>query len=585
MKKQPLLLTLIAGLLFSTAILNAQEKLSAGIQVITGGNMENADDWTAIWRTDTPDPGDTIIFNYTDDVPAQGAGGCLRVTGQGQCGATVFQEVTLKPRHIYSFDCAFKNISAEQIASTWVEFILSKTAPTTADYYPLAGDFRFQLNTWAGADTLNFDGLISERFGADGDYDMDAFALLPTENETTWYIVIKFGCWNTAGQPPAFDFLFDNMNLQEIGVDNSFPIENVIAGEVTDAADFTGNLDMVWDADSVYMTFDIMDDSIYLGATNVYEDDNIEVYFDMDNSKNPLWPRNAGWPNTSYDTNDYQLRLVPESDFSVNNSLEGVRQVYTVTEDGYQFNLHIAWDSLMAGFDAAAGSIIGFDVLASDNDADNGRNQITWNSTTIMPWNDASYFGTVELLDGGSFMVIEDTEKPTAPVIAAELNDAGRAVVTWNASTDNIAVLTYGVYMNNELVATKYATAVDAVETYNSAILTEGSYNIKVIAKDNSGNTATSNTVAVTVEGEDALSNITSESFSIYPNPAKDMVTITTLSNSMVELEVYSITGGLISSHVFTNRYELDMSEVNPGMYVLQLRSEGKVSMQKLVVE
>ena len=64
MKKQPLLLTLIAGLLFSTAILNAQDKLSAGTQVITGGNMENEGDWTAIWRTDTPDPGDTIIFIF-----------------------------------------------------------------------------------------------------------------------------------------------------------------------------------------------------------------------------------------------------------------------------------------------------------------------------------------------------------------------------------------------------------------------------------------------------------------------------------------------------------------------------------------
>lgn len=157
-------------------------------------------------------------------------------------------------------------------------------------------------------------------------------------------------------------------------------------------------------------------------------------------------------------------------------------------------------------------------------------------------------------------------------------------MVTWNASTDNIAVLKYVVYIDNEFIATKYATAIDAVETYNSAILTEGSYNFKVIAWDNSGNTATSNVVEVTVEPE-ALNYNTAESFSVYPNPAKGMVTITTLSNSMVELEVYSITGGLVSSHVFANRYELDMSKVNPGMYVLQLRSEGKVSMQKLVVE
>ena len=79
---------------------------------------------------------------------------------------------------------------------------------------------------------------------------------------------------------------------------------------------------MSWDSDSIYMVYDVVDDSI-VNAGASYQVDNIEIYFDMDNSKNIHYPRNGGWLqpiDAAYDTNDYQLRLVPDVAFAVNNN-------------------------------------------------------------------------------------------------------------------------------------------------------------------------------------------------------------------------------------------------------------------------
>ena len=77
-------------------------------------------------------------------------------------------------------------------------------------------------------------------------------------------------------------------------------------------------------------------------------------------------------------------------------------------------------NGLLSGFEPAAGTVIGFDVLLSDNDAvasDANRNQITWNSPTDKPFNDPSLFGVLKFVGSGSgyFEVIPDKEKPTAP--------------------------------------------------------------------------------------------------------------------------------------------------------------------------
>jgi hypothetical protein len=86
-------------------------------EVIVGGSMDDEEARTSNWCTDAADAG-YITFDYKDDIPADGEGGCLEVYGYGTSGIFVFQEVTITPGSNYTFDGVIKNISAEPLTST-----------------------------------------------------------------------------------------------------------------------------------------------------------------------------------------------------------------------------------------------------------------------------------------------------------------------------------------------------------------------------------------------------------------------------------------------------------------------------------
>ncbi len=70
----------------------------------------------------------------------------------------------------------------------------------------------------------------------------------------------------------------------------------------------------------------------------------------------------------------------------------------------------------------------------------------------------------------------------------------------------------------------------------------------------------------------------------IYPNPAvgnKLKVDFVAQNTSVVEAKVYDLTGRTVLSHTFGNAYKgqegygLDISAINKGMYILELRQDG----------
>lgn len=206
---------------------NAQEK-------ITGGNMEDASKWTVTWRSDGADVG-TVSFNYVDDGPEVGAGGCLSISSFGQTGVHVFQKVTLTPGKQYTLTGAFKNSSAQDIIESWAELILAKREPGTTDFTAQNGEYIFGMDSWNYADfnVTGFDATFQEDFpfrwelGTTDTILTSSTIVLPdTTTITEWYVVIKAGRWNpTAGVADAsFNFLFDEISLVEsgsVGVDEN----------------------------------------------------------------------------------------------------------------------------------------------------------------------------------------------------------------------------------------------------------------------------------------------------------------------------------------------------------------------------
>lgn len=88
-----------------------------------------------------------------------------------------------------------------------------------------------------------------------------------------------------------------------------------------------------------------------------------------------------------------------------------------------------------------------------------------------------------------------DTQAPTAPVLSSPSKTTNSISLSWTASTDNVGVAGYDVYVNNVKNNTSNLTGTTYVVT---GLATNTSYTIFVRARDAAGNTAQSNSLAVT---------------------------------------------------------------------------------------
>jgi len=564
--------------------------------VLKKGNMEVASAWSvASWEaTVVAEP--TYTFNYTTDVPKEGADGCLRIqaenpgTGSGSVNSMCYQQVTLEAGETYTFSGAFKDITPDSVSNFWCEVGLSKTDPSVAEGRTVT--FFMGMNTWDGCGAGLNGTFQDDNCKYTGTFTVPA----DPAGEVTYYFVILTGQWNNVAD--HFDVLLDQLSLTKyvpvVETWTELPVENVVFGAVDSPEDFTGNVSLKWDVDSLYMIFDVVDDSIVTKG-NAYQVDNIEIYFDMDNSKNIHWPRNGGWLKSiddAYDLNDYQLRLVPGVSFGVNNKVRptsasidstGCNQVYMKTDSGYKFELTVPWETLLPGFDATAGKLFGFDVLWSDNDAtatDANRNQITWNSPTDRTFNDPSLFGVLQLTPSGSFTSVLDTEKPSNPTNLVAVATGSNVLLTWDASTDNRVVQSYILFDKTTAVDTILAVKTGNKFTFKN--LTAGSHRFGVTAVDVYGNKSSkTSTDNFTV----SVNNLAKSRIQLYPNPTTGVVNISADDSKLTNLSVYNVVGELVRSVEFTKSLTLDLSANLKGVYFLHLTSDGNTQISKLIIK
>jgi hypothetical protein len=425
---------------------------------------------------------------------------------------------------------------------------------------------------------------------------LDTSLIIPANVYKKWdYIVmpvfikggildIRFACIQPNEQIYIDDITVAGKVQAPEGV-NDFVVEKVVFGAIDSPEDYTCDLNLKWDADNVYLKFVIADDSLVANGTT-YQVDNIEIYFDMDNSKNIHWPRNGGWVSAdpTYDKNDFQLRLVPEDEFSANNSLKGVTQVYTKTDIGNNFDLTIPWDSLMAGFEPAIGTQIGFDVLASDNDAvasDPNRNQVTLFSSTAYPYNDPSLFGTLQFEGMGTFKSIPDEEVPGVAknLTATVVKDA--VTLAWDNATDNIAILYYNVYQGSTLLSNKVYPK-QTGNTLKISALADGDYTFSLETVDNSGNVSKSKASVKATVLTVSVKDLSSSKLAVYPNPTNSMLNIKGVDN-VSRIEVIGMTGNIMKVHKGSST--ISVAELSKGAYFLKVYTASEVLTTRFIKE
>jgi chitodextrinase len=193
------------------------------------------------------------------------------------------------------------------------------------------------------------------------------------------------------------------------------PIGNILQGadSISDEADFSAKHKVLWDATGIFVLVEIQDDILVNDITQYFNNDMVEIYFDMDNSKNILKP-GSSWNVTSYDDNDFQFKhVIGVAGVTGGPAGANVNLAYDITQAGkYVLEFHFSWADLGLTEALAEGAELGFDITVGDNDGGNTRDSyLGWNTPSGEAYHDASLFGTLTLLAGNV------TEVPSGIVI------------------------------------------------------------------------------------------------------------------------------------------------------------------------
>jgi hypothetical protein len=188
-----------------------------------------------------------------------------------------------------------------------------------------------------------------------------------------------------------FDTAWNNTRLIKV-------TKNVTGTPPDDWWDSFGNARMAWDAKNFYMFIEVHDDTIVTSATDAYNNDSVELYFDGNNSKNPLDEANPwAWPPTPYDEDDDQIRFVYDQAPTAmvgNFDVSGIDYAYKQTDTGWNLEFLMPWKGQPTKLKAAAGKLFGLEIQINDNDATTREHNLKWWATNDEGWHAPSEFGT-----------------------------------------------------------------------------------------------------------------------------------------------------------------------------------------------
>jgi len=88
--------------------------------------------------------------------------------------------------------------------------------------------------------------------------------------------------------------------------------------------------------------------------------------------------------------------------------------------------------------------------------------------------------------------------------------------------------------------------------------------------------------------GTTGIAEVTKENFSVYPNPANDVLTLNfdNINNAGLTLNIYNTTGELVRSETLRqNQQQINIGEISNGMYMVEIKSKGWSEKHKLIIQ
>jgi endo-1,4-beta-D-glucanase Y len=203
----------------------------------------------------------------------------------------------------------------------------------------------------------------------------------------------------------------------------SASLKNVLEGTIANSSDLSAYYKALWDDNYFYVLVNVTDNTkVNNGGTDIYNDDAVEVFFDIGNDK-----------SATYGANDFQytFRWNDNTIYEKNSKTTGVTFGRVDNSTGYVMTMRFPWSTLTGV--PAVNQLVGFDVAVNDDDNGGARDRkISWTATEDEAWRNPSYMGTV-ILKGASC---------TAPSAAGTITGVATTCANATGVTYSIAAVT-----------------------------------------------------------------------------------------------------------------------------------------------
>lgn len=202
-----------------------------------------------------------------------------------------------------------------------------------------------------------------------------------------------------------------------------FAVENEIMVQPDDDhATIGARFRTLWTAEALYVLVEIEDDVLFNQAPQHAQNDMVEIYLDLNNSKSSVYDG----------IDDDQFRFLPLSrGFSSDRNVtaEQIQFGTAQTDSGWRLEVKLPWSVLTSdpdGFTPQSGQLIGFEIMVGDNDQDVRRRALLgWTAETNIAWRDPSVFGVMRLTETGTTdrepFVIPEIVSDGRPIDEAEI--------------------------------------------------------------------------------------------------------------------------------------------------------------------
>ena len=178
------------------------------------------------------------------------------------------------------------------------------------------------------------------------------------------------------------------------------------------------------------------------------------------------------------------------------------------------------------------------------------------------------------------------------------MNEDGSLYVSWMVRDKNLSVMHFDIHLariDNEFNE-QWEEIIYGIDTqqlprfYASTPLNDGGLLLGGCTLEVLDNGLNFSSVAVMVKNMLSTSEYHSSSnnFSIYPNPAKDFVKVSTDNRQQTTVKIYNTVGMLVGTRLATsatNEIEINVSEYNPGIYFINISNEEYNVTKKIVIE